>query len=383
MRIALFADCYHPVINGVVTSIESLYRGLRAAGHEVRLFVPSAPGWQETDPGIRRFASVTFPFHREERFSWPWPVGHFRDLAGFGAQVVHLHTPFNVGLYGWLAARALGLPRVFTHHTLWEEYVHYVPLPAAPMRRAAIALCRAFGNTSGAVIAPSAQVRERLRQQGVVRPIHVVPTGIDTELFQGGDPRGPRQELGLGEQERLFLYIGRLGREKYLDFLFQGFVEAARRDGRLRLALIGGGPEAPLIEEMARQVDPEGRIRFLGYRDRRDLRHYMAAARGFLFASQSETQGLVLLEAQAGGLPVVAVRASGVSEAVEDGGSGILVAPGDLEGFAAAVLALEDDACWQRMSRRAVEWARGFSLEAMVRQHEQVYLQAMAASGGR
>jgi glycosyltransferase involved in cell wall biosynthesis len=380
MRVALFADCYRPVINGVVTSIESLYRGLAAAGNEVLLFVPSQPGYRESDPNIRRFASVTFPYHKEERFCFPWPPGHFSALARARVDVVHLHTPFNLGLYGLAAARALGLPRVFTHHTLWEEYVHYIPLPAAPMRKLAIALCRAFCNSCQAVIAPSAEVRQRLIEQGTVRPIRVVPTGIDTELFQRGDPAGPRGELGLRPEQKLFLYIGRLGKEKSLDFLLQAFAEANRRDSSLRLALIGGGPEAPNIEALGRELSRDGSITFLGYRKRAQLRDYLAAARGFLFASETETQGLVLLEAQAGGLPVVAVRASGVNEAVDAGASGTLVASGDREAFVSGVLALaHDEELWRRQSARAAEWVQAFSLGAMARQHEEVYRQAAHA----
>lgn len=374
MRIAMFADCYHPVINGVTTSIEILVRALEGEGHEVLLFVPDAPEATD-DRHVRRFASVTFPLQPEERFCFPWPVRHFRALRDFRPEVVHLHTPFNVGFFGWFAAQRLGVPRVFTHHTLWEEYVHYFPLvPPWLMKPFAVALCRWFCNTSGAVIAPSDEVRDRQLEQGVRSPIHVVPTGIELDRFDGGDPAGPRRELGLTGEERLLLYIGRVGREKSLDFLLQAFSRAASRDARLRLAVIGDGPERPALEALASRLDLGARARFLGYRRRDDLKHFLAASRGFLFASQTETQGLVLLEAQAGGVPVVGVRASGTNEAVADGRSGLLVDPGDLEGFASAALRLAtDDDLQARLGRGALEWVEGFSMHTMAARALEVY----------
>lgn len=382
MRVAMFADCYHPVINGVTTSIELLCRALREEGHEVLLFAPGVPGYVDTDPHVRRFASFVFPLHPEERVSVPWPLAHLREAVRFRPHVVHLHTPFNVGLFGWAVAARVGCPRLFTHHTLFEEYLHYVPLPPRLMHPVAVAISRWFWNTSAVVIAPSEEVRQRQVEQGVKRPLHVIPTGIDISSFEGGDPVGPREELGLGPEDRLLLYMGRVAREKSLDFLLEAFAGAAARDPRLRLAVIGDGPERPALEALAGSLGLAGKAHFLGYRPRGDLRHYLAAARAFVFASQTETQGLVLLEAQASGLPVVAVRASGVNEAVAPEVGGVLVDPGDREAFSREMgLLAEDDARRARLSQGARVFVEGFTIRTMGHRTLAAYQEALALRG--
>ncbi|MEW6282741.1 MAG: glycosyltransferase, partial [Candidatus Eremiobacterota bacterium] len=317
MRIAMFTDCYHPVINGVVTSISLLKKALEEEGHEVLLFTHDYPGFEEREPNVYRFRSVHFPLMKENRFTFPWPLGPVGMLARRRVEAVHIHTPFNVGFIGLLTASWLGRPRFFTHHTLWEEYTHYVPLPTWFMKLLALGLCRTFGQSSAAVISPSEEVKQRLREQGITRPIHVIPTGIDTASFQGGNPAGPTEELELQAGQRLFVYVGRLAREKSIDFLLETL--ASRPMDEVRLAVIGDGPQRAELERHARQLGLDGRVRFLGYRPRSELKHYLAAARGLVFASQTETQGLVLLEAQAAGVPVLAVRGPGVTEAVDDG----------------------------------------------------------------
>lgn len=377
----MFSDCYEPVINGVVTSIACLVEALERDGHQVSLFVPDHPNQGRSSPGIHRFRSGAFWFHKEERFCLPWPPS---TLAAFFQQrfdVVHLHTPFNLGLLGRTCARLRKLPTVFTHHTLWEEYVHYMPLPPKFMRAVAIGICNSFCNGSNRVVAPSAEVRDRLREQGVSNAIDVIPTGIDTNVFAGGFPELAWEELGFAEGSRLFVYVGRVAREKSIDFVLKAFRELHRREPRCRLALVGDGPARAELERQAVDLGLGEIARFLGFRPRTELKHYLAAARGFLFASRTETQGLVLLEAQAAGVPVVGVRASGTSEAVDHERSGVLVDPGDLESFvdAAFKLATEDEV-FSGMAQQAREWAESFSSAAMARRMVETYRAAGAGN---
>lgn len=372
MRIAMFTDCYHPVINGVVTSIASLKSALEAEGHEVFLFTHDFPGYQDNEPNVFRFRSVTYPLMKENRFTFPWPIRHVGILARKRVEAVHIHTPFNVGWIGRLTASWLGRPRVFTHHTLWDEYTHYLPGPRGLVKKFGIWLGTTFCNSSAAVISPSTPVMERLREQGVTRPIHVLPTGIDPTVFRGGDFSGPQQELGIEPGQKLFLYIGRLAKEKSIEFLLETL--ASEPFPECRLVVIGDGPSRGELEETTRQLGLTGQVRFLGYRKRAELKHYLAGARGLVFASQTETQGLVLLEAQAGGVPVLAVRGPGVTEAVSDAQTGKLFQPGDRAGFLAAWRELaHDDGMFERMSRNARVWAEDFSAQAMARKMCDVY----------
>ena len=377
MRIAIFSDSYHPVINGVTTSIRLLVQALREAGHEALLLAPEVPGYREQEPWVRRLASVRFPLHPQDRVSLPWPVAHLREALAFDPEVVHLHTPFHMGLFGWLVAARLGRPRVFTHHTLFEEYLHYVPGPRWLLAPAAVGLCRWFWNTSRVVVAPSAEVRDRMVRQGLRRPLEVIPTGVDLASFQGGDPSRVREELGLEPGDPVLLYMGRVAREKSLDFLLEVLGQARRCDPRLRLVLVGDGPGRADLEARAQALGLGGQATFLGYRPRSELKHYLAASTLFVFASQTETQGLVLLEAQAAGVPVLAVRASGVNEAVAPGRSGFLVEPGDLEGFVGTLRRVVDDPGLRRqLAAGACEQADRFSISAMGRRIVEVYQRA-------
>lgn len=377
----MFADCWHPVINGVVTSMEILRTRLQSLGHEVELFVPNQPGLPDHDPHVHRFFSVSLPIHRESRFSLPYPWSHIRRLKQSRPDVLHIHTPFNLGQLGRWVSEKLRIPYVFTHHTLWEEYVHYVPLVSRRLlRRAAVSICRRMCSRAAVVITPSHEVCARLQAQGVVRPIEVIPTGIDMEVFQGGDPARVRQELGISAKDAVAIYAGRMGKEKSIDFVLDAFASLVKDVPNARLLMVGGGPGRAALEEQAHRLGllDTRRVLFTGYLPRRELVHYFKTARVLLFASTTETQGLVSLEAQAAGCPVVAVRAPGSSEAVLHDETGFLV-PADLDAFASAArrLLVEDD-LHTRMADRAVQRAASASSLEMASHTLAAYARAVA-----
>lgn len=339
---------------------------LVAMGHSVELFVPGKRGYRDNDLSVHRFFSVTVPIHRESRFALFNPWRHIRRLKRLAPDVIHIHTPFNLGTLGVWSAGKLRIPYVFTHHTLWEEYVHYVPLVSQRvLRKTAIAICRYFCNHASGVIAPSDEVRQRLLDQGVTRPIEVIPTGIDYQLFERGDAARVRAELGLGADEPIAAFAGRMGKEKSIDFLLDAFKRTLAALPSATLLMLGDGPERANLEGYARQIGIADRVVFTGYVPRQKLVDYFQTARLFVFASTTETQGLVSLEAQAAGLPVVAVSASGSNEAVDDGVTGFLV-PRDRQVFAeTAVRVLTDPALQQRLSANARQRAQAFSSVAM------------------
>lgn len=373
MRIAHFSDCYTPRINGVTTSIQVLKRALEQQGHEVHLFVPR---YRKDPPEehVHRVASVYMPLQPEDRMGVPWPSASLRQLYRLKFDIVHVHTPFNIGLMGYGKACLSGTPMVFTHHTLWEEYAHYLRfVPLRLGRWVGRQLCDFYFNRSAAVVMPSQQVADTIKSRLRGR-YEVVPTGIHCQDLQGGDARKARQELNLGPDERLFLYVGRMGKEKSIDFLIRAFRDYRQAGGQAHFALIGGGPELESLKRLTVELGVDQSCRFVGYRLRDTLKHYLAASRLFLFASQTETQGLVLLEAAAAGVPVVAVRASGVSEAVDDERTGLLTAPGQSNEFLQALLRLDQDApLYQTMVENSRAWAERFSDCEMGRRMTNLY----------
>lgn len=366
VRIGHFSDCYTPRINGVTTSIQVLKRALEEAGHEVHLFAPDYPE-VVAEERVHRLPSVRAPMQPEDRMALPTPWGAWLTQK---LDVVHVHTPFAMGNLAFLAARLRRVPMVFTHHTLWEEYAHYVTvMPLWMARWVGRHICDFYFRQSTAVVMPSEEVARPLRHTRVKVPCRVIATGIRCQDLRGGEPERVWQELGLEPGTPIFLYLGRLGKEKSVDFLLKAFDEYRQQGGDGHFVLVGGGLE---LENLRRQAGP--RVHFLGYRERDLVKHYLAAARLFLFASETETQGLVLLEAAAAGLPVLAVSASGVNEAVEPDGTGWLLESGDLAGFVAAMKEMtENRDLHQRLKARSPQWAEGFSDREMARKMVDLY----------
>lgn len=379
----MFADCYHPVVNGVVTSIDILRARLVSLGHEVTLFVPAVPGRVADDAQVHRFYSFVVPIHKESRFALPAPPASVIGLRSWRPDIIHIHTPFSLGSFGLYASRHHRVPFVFTHHTLFEEYVHYVPILSQRfLRSVAVGLCRFYCNRSSGVIAPSDEVRTRLLEQGVTQGVEVIPTGIDVEIFEKGDPARVRTELGLPPEAPVAVFAGRMGKEKSIDFVIDAFERVAQNLPDARLLLLGGGPEQSALQQRTRALGLGERAIFTGYVPRVRLVDYLQTARVFVFASTTETQGLVSLEAQAAGIPVVAVRASGSNEAVRDQQTGFLVER-DLGCFADATLRLlTDDDLQARMAAQARTWAHACSSRSMADRTLALY-RAAASNMGR
>ncbi len=361
VRIAQFSDCYLPRINGVCTSIQQLQQGLTEAGHEVRLYVPNYPG-TPPDPSIVRLTSFYIPIQPEDRCAIPWPWDNFQP------DVIHVHTPFSVGMLGWAVARRRKIPLVFTHHTLWEEYAHYLKvMPLSWAQKVGKGICNFFFTRSDAIVMPSHQIAEQLVGTRVQKPHRVIPTGISLDDFSGGQPP---------EADPYFLYIGRMGKEKSVDALLRAYADYCQRGGGRNFWLVGGGLELESLKKLAGELGLGERVRFTGYQPRENLKNYLAGACLFLFASQTETQGLVLIEAAAAEVPVLAVRASGVNEAVEHNRAGWLV---DGHEQLAQALWEMDEPTLERLRANCRAWAERFSVQEMARQMVELY----QALGGR
>jgi glycosyltransferase involved in cell wall biosynthesis len=341
LRVGLFTNNYLPMLGGVSTAVETLRATLRTLGHHPVVIAPRMAD-QRVDPGVLRVPAVPAPTYPD--FSLPLPVGPAlaRRVAALELDVFHVQHPFLLGVTARRLARRQRRPLVFTYHTLYDKYAHYVPLPRPLVASRAVAWSTAFANAADLVIAPSAGLAARLRAQGVRQPIEVLPTGVDLDRFRPGDRAAARAALGLPAGP-VVLYVGRLDREKNVGFLLDAFARVAAVDPAATLVLVGRGTSEAALRRRAAGLAARARIRFVGGVPHEAVVRYYQAADVFVFASMTETQGLAVLEAMAVGLPVVAVRASGVEETVVDGVSGLLV-PTDHEVFAAAVLELLGDA---------------------------------------
>lgn len=361
MRIAMFSDSYHPYVSGVVRSIELLTRELRALGHTPVIFAPSYPGFPDEE-GVFRYPSVPAPTYDTFRLAVPFSVRVSREVRSIQPQIIHVHSPFLLGLAGAHWARLLKVPLVLTYHTLYKQYVHYFPFLPQAVRAVTSSYLNWFCNRCDCIVAPSEGVRRMLEADGLTRPVAVIPTGVEVADRLPVDPAWFRQRIGLGPEPRALLFVGRLGREKNLPFLLRSLKRLnVSSDVPYHLVIVGGGPEEESLKSFVKGLGVENDVTFAGRWPHQDVLRAYAGADVFVFASQTETQGLVVLEAMNSGLPVVAVRGTGVEDVVEDGVSGFLTSPG-IEEFCDRVRRVTEDAdTHSRLSEAAFRRAREYS----------------------
>lgn len=324
MRVGLFTNNYLPFRGGVTTAVETLRRGLEGLGHRAWVFAPASRRSISDPPCVFRYPSVPAPTYPGFTLALPFSLRLARTARELELDVIHAQHPFLLGVTARRLARRLGHPLVFTYHTRYEKYAHYVPLPERLVALLAIRLACRFAASADLVVAPSERVAATLVERGVRAPMAVVPTGVPLDLFCPGDRQEARRHLGLPADGPRCLYVGRLDREKSVDRIIDAFASIASALGGARLSLVGQGSHEAALRRQADASPARDRIAFHGGMARERLPAFYRAADLFLFASETETQGLVLAEAHACGLPAVAVRASGVDEVVADGETGLL-----------------------------------------------------------
>ena len=391
MRVLLTTESYLPYLSGVTVSVDSLARGLGARGHEVLVLAPrpargSAPepvGSPGPAPGYAWLASYQLPIVAPPAYRMPTPFVHSGAVGAaraFAPDVVHAHSPFVTGRLARGLATELNVPLVFTHHTRFADYGHYLGPLAGPGARLVDTYLRRFWAACAAIVAPSEdlarEIRARLRARHRDR-IHVIPTGVDVAGIRALAPIDPRAEPGWPPDALVVASLGRLAPEKSPEVLVDAVAIAGARLPSLRLAVIGGGPSEERLRARVARPDLAGRAHLTGAVPRLEALARLAGADLFLFTSRTETQGLVLAEALSAGLPAVAVEGPGVAESVRDGVDGIVVAhhpAGSLQGrLADAIVAMADPSRRAAMAARARADADRFSVERRVGQAEELY----------
>jgi 1,2-diacylglycerol 3-alpha-glucosyltransferase len=385
MRIAIFQDTWHPKIDGVVVSTELFVGELRRRGHDVKLIVPNHPALkdQPQDDDVVLLDSVPFDFiYPGATLGKFWNTGLSKLFAKWRPDVIHSMTEFTIG--HWLASywrTKLGIPRVHTFHTLWTEYLFYAPLPEWFTQR----LLRLVANSAvkkrfDAVIAPSEAMRHMLAVDWRVQShIDVLPTGIKIDRMQGGSAERFRARWSIKPDEKILLYLGRMGVEKNVELVVDAMAQLRNRieaEGgpKPRLVLAGDGPR-PYMEKLRKLAASHGLhdIVWTGFVKGDDWLDCYAAADTVLFPSLTETQGLVVVEALAAGVPVVAVEAMGPA-CILAGEKGGLFSTNDARHFADQVhRMLSDDVLHARKKREAREVARSYSLDSRTDELEAIY----------
>ena len=365
MRVLFVSDVYFPRVNGVSTSIRTFRGDLAREGVETVLIAPEYPGAAaDTEPGIIRVPSGGVPLDPEDRRFHSAALRRALN-AELAARIdlVHIHTPFIAHYAAVRFARRHGLPVVATYHTFFEDYLHhYVPiLPRRIGRFLARRFTRSQCDDVAALISPSAPMRDALLAYGVDTPIEVLPTGLPADSYLRGDGARFRQRFDLPADRPLLLYVGRVAYEKNIEFLMRMFVQLQTRRPDAMFVIAGEGPARESLVKLARTLGVDSAVRFIGYLDRAiELPDCYAAGDAFVFASRTETQGLVLLEAMAQGTPVVSTAELGTRSILTPGCGAFVVAEDESEFASAVTQALElpkNDARRAQLLAHAESWA--------------------------
>jgi len=377
VHILYVSDVYFPRVNGVSTSIQTFRGELGGLGHETTLIAPAYPKSCADEPGILRVASRCVPLDPEDRAMRWRPLQGLGDaLAAKRFDLIHVQTPFVAHYAGLRLARRWRIPVIATYHTLFEEYLaHYVPFaPRRVMRALARRFSRSQCNALDAVVVPSTAMRETLERYGVTTRIEIVPTGIPLGEFVGGDGGRFRADLGIPPSQPVLAYIGRVAFEKNIEFLLRAFALVRCSVLDALLIVCGEGPALPSLRRLASALGLADSVRFIGYLERTTrLLDCYRAADALVFASRTETQGLVLLEAMALGVPVVSTAVMGTRDVVGPG-RGVLVAEDEERDFAAqAVRLLRDSGLREQLAEDGRDYARSWSSAALAKRLEAVY----------
>lgn len=346
VKILNVSDVYFPRVNGVSTSIQTFSRELAKRGHECHLIAPDY-GKPEIEgphePKLIRVPSWKVPFDPEDRFMAPSKLRALMPrLEAEGYDVLHIQTPFLAHKLGVEIGRKLGLPVVESYHTFFEEYLHhYLPLvPRALSRRFARHFSRRQCNEVDAVVVPSRAMEEALRDYGVEKPLEKIPTGLRLEDLRGGNGQTFRDRFRIPAERPTITHIGRVAFEKNIDFLLRVLSRVVKEVPDVLMVIAGEGPALESLRHQVVELNLQDHVLFVGYLDRAtELLDCYRAADAFVFASRTETQGLVLLEAMALSVPVVSTAVMGTKDILEPG-LGALVAEEDLGDFTAKVVQL-------------------------------------------
>jgi len=365
MKILFISDVYFPRVNGVSTSIETFRRNLRALGHTVHLIAPDylTPSPDETD--ILRVPAHHLPFDPEDRFmKYGWVMQHLDKLRAEQYDVIHIQTPFVAHYLGTRLSRELGIPCIETYHTFFEEYLyHYIPLvPRSLMRFVAKRFSRHQGNSLDGMVVPSHPMLHVLKSYGITTHAEVIPTGIEPSSFIDGDGVAFRKNYGIPQDRPVLLFLGRVAHEKNIGFLLKVLAQVRTEISDVLFVIAGEGPARESLEHEVKTQKLNDNVMFIGYLDRHtELNSCYRSADIFIFSSRTETQGLVLLEAMAQGVPVVSTAELGTRDVLRDG-LGVWIAKEELGDFSSKVVRMLRDAdARATLSVSGREYARTWS----------------------
>ena len=373
MNIAIFTDTYIPQINGVVTSTITLKRELEALGHTVFVFAPSIKQYKDDTSSVFRFTSLPYPFLKEHRIVLPLSR-QLKNFSKLNIDIIHVQTPFSLGLLGLYFGKRYGIPIVHTYHTYFMAYLHYVPfLPKKILEKYAAIHFKRFCMRCDYIIVPSKQMQEELYRDNIEKPISILPTGVTVPVLNEIDKRRVLKDYSFDKDTHYFSFVGRLAMEKNLFFLLRVFDLILKKMPNAKLLIIGDGPIRSELENMSKYLGISEQTHFTGYIPNEDVFYFLEASDLLLFPSKTETQGLIVLESFCFGTPAICLNQMGVQDILSEQKGGYLVEE-DESIFAEKVIEImKDTALYQEKVQEAKHIAVQNSASLMAIETVKIY----------
>lgn len=373
MNIGIFTDTYLPDINGVVTSVVTLKKTLEAKGHTVYIVTNHDDLLKTTfKDNVLRLPALRLDFLYGYKLTNPIQITAAKPIKAWDLDLIHVHQEFGVGIFGRSIANAFNIPLVSTYHTTYEDYTHYINYfkwekLERLSKKAVGGLSKTFTKQSNVVIAPSEKTKQLLISYGVDNIIEVVPTGLDLDKFDYHKTsenrlKEIRSESNISDDETVFIYLGRLAKEKSVDIVIKAFKILKDQNIKARFIIVGGGPERKSLEDLVFNLDLNDYVSFLGVKNSEDVPAYYHVADAFISASTTETQGLTYIEALASGLAVFAKRDKVLEDLVIENKTGFFF--DDKEELAKKLTVfIKDKSNKERLRKNALEISQTYSLD--------------------
>ncbi len=378
MKIAFFTNCYKPLINGVVSSIISLKEAFEKKGHEILIFAPQMESYKDEEENIFRYRSINLTQKVKYPIAIPLSLRAGQVITRFNPDIIHLHHPFVLSMPAIMYAAKLKIPKVLTIHTQYERYAYYVsPIPHKITHEAIRRIIFNLADKVDIITTPSQSMKDLINNYNIKKEITVIPNAIDVDIFaekKEEENNALKRELKLSQDDVVIIYVGRVSLEKNIEKIIKAL--ALIRDKKIdnfKFILVGDGTAMKELNSLVETLELTENVIFVGAIDREKVKNYYQIGDIFAFSSTSETFGMVIIEAMASGLAVLAVRAPGAADIIKDGVDGILVRD-DILNFSEQLenLILNKD-LRQRLSSNALQAVKHYSTDAVSDQVLELY----------
>ncbi len=373
MRIAFFTNCYKPLINGVVSSIVSLKESLEKKGHETFVFAPRVEAYRDEEANIFRYHSINLTNRVKYPVAIPLSMRAGQVINEFKPDIIHLHHPFVLSLPAIMYATKLKIPKMLTIHTQYERYAYYIsPIPQIITNEAIRRIIFNLADKVDIISTPSQSMKELIGNYKIKKEIVVIPNAIDIDIFRKKDKQEVnllKKELQIDPDEVVVIYVGRVSLEKNIDKIIKALaIVQNKKIDNFRFIVVGDGTAVKQLNNLVNSLKLSEKVKFVGAINREMVKLYYQIGDIFAFSSTSETFGMVIIEALASGLPVLAVKAPGAVDIIKDGFDGILVED-NVSQFAEQLENLiKNNNLRQKLSLNALQTVQRYSIEAVSEQ---------------